>query len=205
MKNLASTVLLISMLALSALAQNEITRKEPGRVKHEKDSPQVKPNNDAKNAGAKLRPGYAPVEVDSTKHLVLRIRVENKGETEVKKGALISAKISVVTRIGATKFVKCIPPKNMGGWLTNIDYPECIVRGTYLAAPIKPGESAWVEVTFPFMEKEFDYINYNWGKYLNDLPTKAEKQNATLGVVVTVSGGARDLVTKLDGAFAIQK
>src|SRR5688572_23031415 len=44
----------------------------------------------------RLIPNYSPVEVDSSKYRVLRVRIENKGQTEVRPGTWIDLRLAIV-------------------------------------------------------------------------------------------------------------
>ncbi len=138
-------------------------------------------------AARKLNINWAPVEVDARNYPTLRIRVENKGEAQLKITSRFQIKLGVVqTRMVPLKFLTWI-----GG-----------ISGETIANPtITPGQSGWVElrITSP-QPPVFDGLNSNWGKYLNGLPEEYKK-DMRLGVLIEVPGASSALVATLDGIY----
>jgi hypothetical protein len=148
--------------------------------------------------------GYYPVEVNSTEYGVIKVRVQNNSDSKLQLDNMTKVAFGVVqTNVTPMKFIKCIEITDPNS------KKETCWSWSSSNGNILPAKSQWFNVSYPIgfynktpdLYKLFDYINYNWGKYLNDLPEK-DKKFMRLGVKVEVGGASKDLVTTLNTGFS---
>lgn len=138
-------------------------------------------------------PNYNPVEIDSSKYKLLRVRLQNDGKADIKPGTEVKAYLYAL-RTGSTKFEpgECIP------FYTGMC--DRLVDGkAHVIAPIKPGESGWVLINFSA-----------WGGWDQKFKRLEEviKKDPLLGryAVVEVKGATKpEIVKPLDPKFWVNK
>lgn len=152
--------------------------------------------------------GYFPLEVNSTEYGIIKVRVQNNSDSKLQLNStqkIIKVSFGVVqTNVTPLKFIKCIEITD-----PNSMKESCWIWSSAPYLDILPAKSQWFNVSYsigfydkaPDLYKLFDYINYNWGKYLNGLPEK-DKKYMRLGVKVEVEGASKDLVTTLNTGFS---
>ncbi len=227
----------ISLFALALLCQQFVHAQIPTPttkpIPKPTSSPVAKPTPITKDSSkqAKLMPNYAPVEADSSKYGVIRIRIENKGQqTEVPKGIKISAILTMVdissTPIldtGCTEPILSMDSIKTGGWVWKSKFgiqvdnsatkkvvkgnwvETCIYAKAHLTQPIKPSQSAWVIANFSFLtDSDFKMVKNTIEKVLND-ESNPKRKYIRVGVRIEVEGATKILVTDVGSNFFIKR
>ena len=157
-------------------------------------------------------PNYSPVEVDSSKYRVLRVRIENKGQTEVRPGTWIHLNLAIVdTGVTPIKHDGCFHWVDLWGFYGPEDV--CFFARVHVTGPIKPGQSRWEIINLTHgirIDKgdgellPFEKIYLHADKLLIAASDKGQR-NKQLGALISVEGGAKKLVSAVDKSFWIKK